>query len=122
MPALALTDTNGLYASVQFYKLAQEAGMEAERIQTQLHTRPFGSLTQDGRKKSRFPNTYSPATFPSSRKFSATGCTSRCSASHPEMDAYYAKQNASAANSACRWWRQTMFISCDPKSICIIAR
>src|ERR1700716_1999907 len=25
MPAVALTDTNGLYAAVQFYKLAQEA-------------------------------------------------------------------------------------------------
>jgi len=29
MPAVALTDTNGLYAAVQFYKLAQEAGIKA---------------------------------------------------------------------------------------------
>src|SRR5216684_517186 len=29
MPAVALTDTNGLYAAVQFYKLAQEAGVKA---------------------------------------------------------------------------------------------
>jgi len=28
MPAVALTDTNGLYAAVQFYKLAQEAGIK----------------------------------------------------------------------------------------------
>jgi DNA polymerase-3 subunit alpha len=28
MPAVALTDTNGLYAVVQFYKLAQEAGIK----------------------------------------------------------------------------------------------
>ena len=29
MPAVALTDTNGLYAAVQFYKLAQEAKIKA---------------------------------------------------------------------------------------------
>jgi len=29
MPAVALTDTNGLYAAVQFYKLAQDAGIKA---------------------------------------------------------------------------------------------
>src|SRR5207253_6970267 len=29
MPAVALTDTNGLYAAVQFYKLAQEARIKA---------------------------------------------------------------------------------------------
>jgi DNA-directed DNA polymerase III PolC len=29
MPAVALTDTNGLYAAVQFYKVAQEAGVKA---------------------------------------------------------------------------------------------
>src|SRR5204863_958122 len=29
MPAVALTDTNGLYAAVQFYKLAQEAGIKS---------------------------------------------------------------------------------------------
>src|SRR2546427_11387937 len=29
MPAVALTDTNGLYAAVQFYKLAQEAEIKA---------------------------------------------------------------------------------------------
>src|SRR6266700_5121332 len=29
MPAVALTDTNGMYAAVQFYKLAQEAGIKA---------------------------------------------------------------------------------------------
>src|SRR5258708_14443717 len=29
MPAVALTDMNGLYAAVQFYKLAQEAGIKA---------------------------------------------------------------------------------------------
>jgi len=29
MPAVALTDTNGLYAAVQFYKLAREAGIKA---------------------------------------------------------------------------------------------
>src|SRR5438046_6171650 len=28
MPAVALTDTNGLYAAVQFYKLAKEAGIK----------------------------------------------------------------------------------------------
>ncbi len=28
MPAVALTDTNGLYAAIQFYKLAQEAGIK----------------------------------------------------------------------------------------------
>jgi len=29
MPAVALTDTNGLYAAVQFYKLAQESKVKA---------------------------------------------------------------------------------------------
>src|SRR5712664_1024573 len=29
MPAVTLTDTNGLYAAVQFYKLAQEAKIKA---------------------------------------------------------------------------------------------
>src|SRR6266852_3287648 len=29
MPAVALTDTNGLYAAVQFYKAAQKAGVKA---------------------------------------------------------------------------------------------
>jgi len=29
MPAVALTDTNGLYAAVKFYKLAQNAGIKA---------------------------------------------------------------------------------------------
>src|SRR2546426_3530888 len=29
MPAVALTDTNGLYAAVQFYKAAQKAGEKA---------------------------------------------------------------------------------------------
>src|SRR2546426_12793562 len=29
MPAVALTDTNGLYAAVQFYKLAQEAKVKS---------------------------------------------------------------------------------------------
>src|SRR5438552_12853986 len=29
MPAVALTDTNGLYAAVKFYKLAQEARIKA---------------------------------------------------------------------------------------------
>src|SRR5258707_13485435 len=29
MPAVALTDTNGLYAAVQFYKLAQEVKIKA---------------------------------------------------------------------------------------------
>jgi len=29
MPAVALTDTNGMYAAIQFYKLAQEAKIKA---------------------------------------------------------------------------------------------
>jgi len=44
------------------------------------------------------------------------------SASRREMGAHCAKRSASAANWACGWWRQIMFIFCDPKNTCIIVR
>src|SRR5260370_17392682 len=57
-------------------------------------------------------------TFHDSGRYSATACISKCSAYRREMGVHCAKRNASAANSACRWWRQIMFIFFVPRTLC----
>jgi DNA polymerase-3 subunit alpha len=58
MPAVALTDTNGLYAAIQFYKLAQEAGIKAIvgvalDVEFPLSTAPSAALRISALRKSK---------------------------------------------------------------------
>src|SRR5438552_9100400 len=62
MPAVALTDTNGLYAAVQFYKLAQEAGIKAIvgvalDVEFRVSSDVFGNSKSETRNSSSVPLT-----------------------------------------------------------------
>src|SRR5213082_1784319 len=67
MPAVALTDTNGLYAAVKFYKLAQKAGIKAIvgvalDVEFRISSDPSTALQATARRNSKLETRNSAST------------------------------------------------------------